>query len=106
MMRNSTHGHGVRFLISGCESNLQNAGRSFCILIKHLVKVSHPEEQNRIGVFFFDTPILLHHGGVILSDLHTFGRNAHRVYDLQSFKMRKKFLIGGLQMFWMDFSFP
>ena len=71
MMRNSAHGYGIGFFISGCECDLQNTGRGLCILIEHFVEVPHPEKQNGIRVFLFDSPILLHHGGVI--DLNTFG---------------------------------
>jgi hypothetical protein len=106
MMGDSAHGYGVGLFISGGECDLQNAGCGFGIVIKHFVKIAHPEKQNGIGVFLLDAPILLHHGSIVWCDFKTFSQNAHIVYELQVFKMRKKLIVGGLQVLRVDFGFP
>ena len=46
------------------QGNIQDAGSEQRVVQKHLVKVAHAEEEDRIGIARFDLQILPHHGGL------------------------------------------
>ncbi len=65
-MRDAAHRYRVRLVfIAGGEGDFQNLGGCFRILVEHLVKVAHPEEQDGIRMVPFDALVLLHHGGFV-----------------------------------------
>ncbi len=60
---NAAHGHGILFcLVPRREGDLKDARGFLSILPEHLVKISQPEEQDRIAMLLLDAPVLLHEG--------------------------------------------
>ena len=62
VIRDTAHGYGIFLaLVPRRESDLQDIRRQNGIVHEHLVKVTHPEEEDRVWMFPLDGKILLHH---------------------------------------------
>ena len=71
-----------------CERDVEQARGLFSIGKKHLVKVAHAVEQQRVRVPGLDGKVLLHHGRVFLSRFgHRRGRAAGGFRLLQAIKI-------------------
>lgn len=62
---NAAHRHGIRLaLVPGGERDVQQRRRDLGVLQEHLVEVTHPIEDDRVGMSRFDRQELAHHGCV------------------------------------------
>ena len=52
------------------EGDVEQGSGFFCVIHEQFVEIAHAVKQEDVGVFRFDSEILLHHGGVLLFFAH------------------------------------
>ncbi len=79
---------GLILVVAAGEGDAEDLGGDDGILKEHLVKITHPVEENGVRVALFDLKVLLEHGG----DFHSLGHGRYTWL-----RQLREFVDGGLQ---------
>ncbi len=66
MKWDAAHGNGrAGRLAAGSQSDIENVGGCFGIIVKQFIEIAHAVKQQLIRMLCLDAKILLHHGGML-----------------------------------------